>query len=833
MIKKLFFFIFNVLIFCSINRTTGYIRVGDVVKIENLNDSWGFSGKFLADNGSGKTTLVSSGNINWIIESQKSGTGIGTIVTSATWPKLKNLATGKFLGTSGTPITMGTTAYANSSNEFWTPVNTQSNPSTTIDTLLTTYLATNASYQYEYVLNKGLKGEGTNAAISGYTTGIVPTLKTDIDYDTIAAFINSKGQILSYTNSKICNTSKIDGNPRNLWFIRAVSSPGTPGEASFTFDPATGTNRAYYNANWKSSSLSNFVIQFKAKTSGSIYIHICNQYNLPTDTPSSFVNTQFVAPFVNYDQAGFYYLIKIDSNIVQLYIYYGKDSSGTMIKKVFDGSASTLKSNTAEDWWLAIKNNNIIVLGKSITPGAGTICAWDIPTAFKIENNQYFAFGGSDQQTEYTDIKTATLPTTLSSPLTALNTMTCTATYIGSTTDTWPTKNTLLAIFNNLNQLSYQGDNGGNAIYNKLKGFYDSKTTDLNYLKNLKILLDNVKTKDFLLDDQKTEISTWLTNVDNEITSISLKTELASILQDATKSGTPALLNTNVISVTKFNLTYLQGANGGDAIYNKIKGFFNNRTAANLSSLKTLLDTAINKDFFSDTQKTDLSTCVTQVKNEITSSSSVSSTSAIQNAIQDNKNSFTSALKNATNPSALNAVINTPAFYNTTYLVNYPSTTDCVFTRIKRFFKYNFPIVTGSELTNLLKLLKNSKLPKFLTTTQKNTLITFTVNTELTIAYAGKSISTKCNTMTNIISKYKNKYKNKKLPAITSSSLYTEIMTPIYTTITEYGTLKNASQVSDRNACVKFFKSALSNCAFSVQQGFSIKQAIINLEKMR
>ena len=50
---------------------------------------------------------------------------------------------------------------------------------------------------------------------------------------------------------------------------------------------------------------------------------------------------------------------------------------------------------------------------------------------------------------------------------------------LGTSSDTWPEKKTMFAIVNNttFDDVSYQGDNGGNMVYDKLKGFYNNRTT--------------------------------------------------------------------------------------------------------------------------------------------------------------------------------------------------------------------------------------------------------------------------------------------------------------------------------------------------------------------
>ena len=99
------------------------------------------------------------------------------------------------------------------------------------------------------------------------------------------------------------------------------------------------------------------------------------------------------------------------------------------------------------------------------------------------------------------------------------------------------------------------------------------------------------------------------------------------------------------------------------------------------------------------------------------------------------KADFETAFKNASTPSALNTLINsgqssTGVIYNTlSYLVDYPSTKNSIYTKISSFFTNNVPNVTGTALTDLSTLLPNVKLAPFLTTAEKNDIIIYAINT--------------------------------------------------------------------------------------------------------
>ncbi|MFA6991494.1 MAG: hypothetical protein WC192_05600, partial [Candidatus Babeliales bacterium] len=102
-------------------------------------------------------------------------------------------------------------------------------------------------------------------------------------------------------------------------------------------------------------------------------------------------------------------------------------------------------------------------------------------------------------------------------------------------------------------------------------------------------------------------------------------------------------------------------------------------------------------------------------------------------ATVNNKAAFTTALASATTPSTVNTLINTSAYNIVTYLVDYPSPNNSVFTKIQGFFTNNMPNVTGTELTALQTLLKNTNLAKFLNDSQKNTTTTLLTNTNVVV----------------------------------------------------------------------------------------------------
>ena len=101
---------------------------------------------------------------------------------------------------------------------------------------------------------------------------------------------------------------------------------------------------------------------------------------------------------------------------------------------------------------------------------------------------------------------------------------------IGASSDVWPAQKTMFSIVKFFDSISYQGANGGNAIYDKLKSFYDARTnsantSDLTYLTNLRALLAESVGKSFLTTTaatgvvpQSTNVSNWLAQVVTDMT---------------------------------------------------------------------------------------------------------------------------------------------------------------------------------------------------------------------------------------------------------------------------------------------------------------------------
>ncbi|MFA6991352.1 MAG: hypothetical protein WC192_04885, partial [Candidatus Babeliales bacterium] len=207
-------------VFSPIKIVFGQIRVGDIVKIENLGTTGAGTKTYLADNGT-QSALLATGNIEWVIKRVQTGVTEGTLVTSGMFPKLMNKATGKYLGgtASGIPIPMTATNYG--TGEFWTPVDID--PSTnipnTVDNLLNKFRSTAYPNQYTYVLYSGLAGTTS----SYWPTSPTPTIKTPVYYDRKVVFVSNGGYVLvANASNQVSYASTISNANQNMWYIRLV-----------------------------------------------------------------------------------------------------------------------------------------------------------------------------------------------------------------------------------------------------------------------------------------------------------------------------------------------------------------------------------------------------------------------------------------------------------------------------------------------------------------------------------------------------------------------------------------------------------------------------------
>ena len=162
----------------------------------------------------------------------------------------------------------------------------------------------------------------------------------------------------------------------------------------------------------------------------------------------------------------------------------------------------------------------------------------------------------------------------------------------------------------------------GNSIFTAIQNFYNNRQS--YPLGDVQLLLSNAQNKAFLTSSQASSIQSWLGQIMNET-----KAALVKILSDKTQSGTPALLNANVVGVTSgwFNQSYLQDYPGvGSSIYTAIQNFYNNRTAATLTDLQTLLNNALNQSVLTFAENADITTWLTQVGVDLMTSTQSSST---------------------------------------------------------------------------------------------------------------------------------------------------------------------------------------------------------------
>jgi hypothetical protein len=249
------------------------------------------------------------------------------------------------------------------------------------------------------------------------------------------------------------------------------------------------------------------------------------------------------------------------------------------------------------------------------------------------------------------------------------------------------------------------------SIYAFIKNFYENRIPAT--LGNLQTLLTNASGKSFLTSSQKSEVRRWLTQVQTEI-----KTTLEQILKDPTKSGTPVLLNTNVVmakdpyatpvvtaSEAIFNQVYLQNYPSASAsIYSNIKKFYENRTPDTMGNLQILLVNAQNKNFLTAAQKAEVKKFLSQIKTEV-------------------KNLLNTSLATATNPTLLNTniILEKTGMFDQAYLQNYPSASNSIYTAIKQFYEKRIP----DTLITLQNLLAAAQNKAFLTASQNANLSTW------------------------------------------------------------------------------------------------------------
>jgi hypothetical protein len=561
-------------LFFSVKTTDAIIRVGDIVKIENISSSWGESGLFLAEDSSGKAKVASSGYSAWAIRRDESP--FGTVITSGTFPKLQNAKTGKYLLGAGNPISMGSTTY--SAGEIWTPVDIPRNSIANIDKIVNAFRNPLVGYpnQYTYVLYSGLKGQGktppypTPAPPS--TIPDIPIINTTVDYDRMIAFVSSLAQILGEDSGNARNVTNIGSNPRNLWFIRQ-----TAGSSSFIFDPNLfGNKRVLYSENWGSDTVNNIEVKFQAAAANDINVQFAPSIHSPGES-CALLN---IGGFSN----------------TKTWVGNG------LLNGEFPSTGHTVYGTQISDripsgtnwFWIKLSGTSL-TYGQSSTVGQNQKGSFTIPatmTGFK-----YVALGGYNARVTFRDISVKSIDpndlTTLENLVNALNSVNV----IGAQSDSpWPAKKTLFAIINNdnLNYDIFQDLNGGNDIYNKINAFYAGRTeSTVSALRNL---LEVAKTKAFLTNAQKENLIIWIENLGTAIDLVTNKNALNNALNAIGTSYTSAKIGTatddwdkesrSMFAIIKFfNNALYQGANGGNSIYGKLQDFYSNRVRAAQSDL--------------------------------------------------------------------------------------------------------------------------------------------------------------------------------------------------------------------------------------------------------
>lgn len=161
-----------------------------------------------------------------------------------------------------------------------------------------------------------------------------------------------------------------------------------------------------------------------------------------------------------------------------------------------------------------------------------------------------------------------------------------------------------------------------NSIYTILKNLYENRESkqlaDKNFLMNFRQAIDAAKTKAFLTDAQKQEISAWASNVFTEETDLN---DFPAALTTARSSLTSFQ---TFIEKTSYNKAYFQNyPTSTNNIYAIIKGVYgmvflqNPKQQSDLTIVKNLLTSAYNKNFLTPAQNADIATCLTSVNIEL------------------------------------------------------------------------------------------------------------------------------------------------------------------------------------------------------------------------
>ena len=278
----------------------------------------------------------------------------------------------------------------------------------------------------------------------------------------------------------------------------------------------------------------------------------------------------------------------------------------------------------------------------------------------------------------------------------------------------------------------------GSSIYSAIKNFYNNRTP--SSYGDTQILLKNAQDKAFLTSSQNDDIKNCLMQVREDV-----KSSLKAILDDPAKSGTPALLNANVIDVSStsdslsmslipsFNQSYLQNyPSASSSIYTAIQNFYNNRSLYPLGDVQMLLTNAQNKGFLTASQKSDIKNWGGRLIDEVKSS--------LTAILKDKTKSGTPALLNT------NIVGLSTGMFNQSYLQNYPSSNNSIYTAIKNFYNSR----TDSTLSDLKELLNNAMNKSFLSYEQNSDIANWLMQVGIDVEVANKASAIKIAEMTRV-----------------------------------------------------------------------------------
>ncbi|MFA6990784.1 MAG: hypothetical protein WC192_01875 [Candidatus Babeliales bacterium] len=348
----------------------------------------------------------------------------------------------------------------------------------------------------------------------------------------------------------------------------------------------------------------------------------------------------------------------------------------------------------------------------------------------------------------------------------------------------------------------------GSSIYSAIKNFYNNRTP--SSYGDTQILLKNAQDKAFLTSSQNDDIKNCLMQVREDV-----KSSLKAILDDPAKSGTPALLNANLIDVSStsdslsinlipsFNQSYLQNyPSASNSIYTAIQNFYNKRGLYPLGDIQMLLTNAQNKGFLTSSQKSDIKSWGGRLIDEVKSS--------LTAILKDKTKSGTPGLLNT------NVVAHPTGMFNQSYLQNYPSSSNSIYTAIKNFYNSR----TDSTLSDLKELLNNAMNKSFVSYEQNSDIANWLMQVGIDVEVANKASAIKIAEMTRV---------NNILSGFTSANILSGV-----TAANSNVVLANSSYDSQLSALQGLAKSVPANAEFDYKQYQpSFWLALTNLHKAR